>query len=213
MEARLHLIRGNPQGKQVEIPPGTLTVGRAEDRDLIIASTRVSRHHCEIVNDQGRLTLRDAGSGNGTLVNGEKVQEQVLRPGDEVQIGPLTFQVEIDGVRGAPAKPVAKPAAAAKPAPAAQARPAAPARPAPAAQARPAAPKPAAPAKPGAKPKVPAPPQPKRAGGPGDLLASLERLASQAKPGAPSPAKPAGPAKKNDDILEISDDDLLDKGG
>ena len=107
MEARLHLIKGNPKGKQVEIPSGTLTVGRAEDSDLIIASTRVSRHHCEIINEEGKLAIRDKGSGNGTFVNGAKIEEQALDAADEVRIGPLTFVLEIDGVREKPDKPAA----------------------------------------------------------------------------------------------------------
>jgi pSer/pThr/pTyr-binding forkhead associated (FHA) protein len=120
MQVKLHLVKGNPQGKQVEVPPGTLTVGRAEDSGLIIASTRVSRHHCEIANEQIRLVVRDKGSGNGTFVNGAKISEQILGPGDEVRIGPLTFLVEIDGKRqraAQPAKPGLRPGVAAKPAP------------------------------------------------------------------------------------------------
>ena len=120
MQAKLHLVKGNPKGKQVDIPEGTLTVGRAEDRDLIIASTRVSRQHCDFINAEGGVTLRDNNSGNGTLVNGTKIAEQKLEPGDQVTIGPLTFVVEIDGVKekaapaaAPPSKP--KPDAAAKP--------------------------------------------------------------------------------------------------
>ena len=182
MEATLHLIKGNPKGKQVEIPSGTLTVGRAEDSDLIIASTRVSRHHCEIANEAGKLAIRDKGSGNGTFVNGEKVQQQVLGPGDEVRIGPLTFVVEIDGVRG-------KPVQAAAPA-----QPAPPAPPPPTPKRK--APKPKA-----AKPKGPVPPPQKR-GGKDDILASLERLA-----GGVSAGDDTAP---EDDVLEVSDDDLID---
>ncbi len=179
MEATLHLIKGNPKGKQVEIPSGTLTVGRAEDSDLIIASTRVSRHHCEIANEAGKLAIRDKGSGNGTFVNGEKVQQQVLGPGDEVRIGPLTFVVEIDGVRE-------KPVQAAAPA-----QPAPPAPPPPKRK----APKPKA-----AKPKRPVPPLQKR-GGKDDILASLERLAGGVSTDDAAP---------EDDVLEVSDDDLID---
>jgi predicted component of type VI protein secretion system len=174
MEAKLHLIKGNPKGKQVEIPSGTLTVGRAEDSDLIIASTRVSRHHCEIVNGEAHLAIRDKGSGNGTFVNGAKIQEEALEAGDEVRIGPLTFVVEIDGVRKKPA------------------RAAAPAKPAPAPKTK--APKPKAPKPKAAKPKGPVPPGKK--GGKDDILASLERL--------------AGGRPRKDDVLEISDDDLID---
>ncbi len=176
MQVKLHLVKGNPPGKQVEVPPGTLTIGRAEDSGLIIASTRVSRHHCEIVSDQDRVVIHDKGSGNGTLVNGLKVTEQALGPGDEVAIGPLTFQVEIDGKRQRAVQPTARPVAAA--------RPAAPARP------TLAAPKPAAPKKAYGKPS------------PADILSSLENMASK-KPGA----QPA----KGDDVLQISDQDLLDE--
>jgi pSer/pThr/pTyr-binding forkhead associated (FHA) protein len=185
MDVKLHLIKGNPKGKVVDVPDGVLKVGRAEDSDLIIASTRISRHHCEITNDGKTLTLRDLGSGNGSRVNGAKVQQQALAAGDEVQLGPLTFVVAIDGVRQRKAAP-----APAQPKPAAQApKPAA--KPAPAAQQPKAAPKPA--------------PKPAGRPGPADVLSSLERLAAQKKPPQRKPSQ-----TKGDDVLEISDEDLLD---
>ena len=208
MQVKLHLVKGNPQGKQVEVPLGTLTIGRAEESDLIIASTRVSRHHCEILNEAARVLVRDKGSGNGTLVNGEKVQEQILNPGDEIQVGPLTFAIEIDGKRGSIPAPAARPAAPSAKA----AMPAKPAAPAKAAMPQPkVAPKvaPKAPARPAA-------PTPAMGGGrsnPNDILASLERLAGPkpgAKPGGKAAPPPAPGKKKPDDILEISDEDLLD---
>jgi pSer/pThr/pTyr-binding forkhead associated (FHA) protein len=178
MDVKLHLIKGNPKGKTLDVPAGTLNVGRAEDSDLIIASTRVSRHHCEIVNDQGRVVIRDKGSANGTFVNRRKIQDQVLQPGDKVQVGPLTFIVEINGIRKRPSSPAAQQAAkSAKPA------------------ARPSTSKPAA-------PKFQAPQRPR---GPQDIAATLERLAG-GKPSAP--AKPKG-KKTDDNVLQISDDDLL----
>jgi len=179
MQVKLHLVRGNPHGKQVEIPPGTTAVGRAEDSDLIIASTRVSRHHCEIINEETRLLVRDKGSGNGTLVNGEKVEEQVLNAGDEIQIGPLTFRVEIEGASKASA-----PAPASKAAPAPKSAPP-PAKPAPRVRTPP----------PAAKPKIPG-----KAASPQNILASLERLAEKKKTSS---------EKAEDDILDVSDEDLI----
>jgi pSer/pThr/pTyr-binding forkhead associated (FHA) protein len=183
MDVKLHLVKGNPQGKQVEVPAGTLTVGRAEDSDLIIASTRVSRHHCEIVNEHGRLIVRDKSSGNGTFVNGQKVDEQPLAPGDELQIGPLTFAVEIGGVRQA----AKAPAAAAK-----------------SASPKPATPKPA-PAKPAsapqAKAKLAAKPAAGKRASPDDIFASLERMAGGKKKD-----------EDKDDDLGLSDTDSLGSG-
>jgi pSer/pThr/pTyr-binding forkhead associated (FHA) protein len=206
MQVTLHLVKGNPKGKQVEVPEGALTIGRAEESSLIIASTRVSRNHCEIVNDGRTLTLRDKGSANGSYVNGKRVDEQRLKAGDRVQIGPLTFLVEVDGRREsapeaapkpAPPKPPAKPAPA-KAAPSAAAKPPA-KKPTPAAAVPP---KPAAPAKPAPATRAPA-------RGTNDILASLERLAEKRGPGAPSPD---APTPKDEEILEISDEDLLGEG-
>ena len=47
--------------------------------------------------EQEILTVRDLGSRNGTFVNGERVDETILEPGDKMQIGPLNFIVQIDG--------------------------------------------------------------------------------------------------------------------
>jgi pSer/pThr/pTyr-binding forkhead associated (FHA) protein len=58
----------------------------------------ISRRHCEVNMDQGVLTVRDLGSRNGTFVNGERTDETILDPGDEIQIGPLKFIVQVDGV-------------------------------------------------------------------------------------------------------------------
>jgi pyruvate/2-oxoglutarate dehydrogenase complex dihydrolipoamide acyltransferase (E2) component len=209
MEAKLHLVKGNPKGKQVEVPEGVLSIGRAEESALIIASTRVSRNHCEIVNDGRTLLLRDKGSANGSFVNGRRVGEQPLKPGDRLQVGPLTFLVEINGRRESPPEPAAKPAPG-KPTPPAPSKPA-PAVPAKAtppkplgAKAPPA--KPAAPPKPGPRPaaqpkSAPAAPGPRR--GTGDILASLQRMADK------KPTEPSKPSKGGD-VLEISDEDLLD---
>ena len=186
MDVKLCLIKGNPKGKTIEVPAGALKVGRAEDSDLIIASTRVSRHHCEVVNEGTRLVVRDKASANGTLVNGKKVQVQVLQAGDELQIGPLTFTVEINGVRKRPAAtpPNKAPAAGPRPQPQPQA---------------------AKPQQAPAKPKPPQPqPQPRTA--PKDIAATLGRLAG----GRANPAAPAKPAKGAGDVLQISDEDLLD---
>ncbi len=187
MDVKLHLIKGNPKGKQVDVPAGTVAVGRAEDSDVIIASTRVSRNHCEFVHEENALRLRDKESANGTLVNGEKITETELHPGDEVQIGPLTFLVEIDGNR-TPADP--KPEAAPAPEAAPQAEPA-PAKPAP-------APKPT-----GDKPPTKPPAKPR--GGEDDIFSSLERMAG----GEKKKAEGGKESQNEGDVLRLSDDDLL----
>jgi len=212
MEAKLHLIKGNPKGKQVVVPEGTFTIGRAEDRDLILASTRVSRHHCEILNGPDGIVVRDLGSGNGTFVNGKKIQEQKLEPGDHLSIGPLTFLVEIEGVKEKPKPAAPEPGAAPKPAPKpAAAKPAAKPQAKPAAKAKTPFPVPGA-----AKPKTPKVPKPpRRRVSEDEILASLEAMAApkkkEDKEKKPEDAEPKlQDDEGDDDVLTISEDDLLE---
>jgi len=79
--------------------PRTITViGRREDCDLRIPLAEVSRKHCRFIIDNDVLRLEDLGSSNGTYHNGERIQQAIINPGDTVQIGPIIFTVQIDGV-------------------------------------------------------------------------------------------------------------------
>jgi predicted component of type VI protein secretion system len=56
----------------------------------------VSRHHCVFSIDDFSVRLRDLGSTNGTLVNGERIRkETVLSSGDRIIIGNLDFELVI----------------------------------------------------------------------------------------------------------------------
>ena len=57
----------------------------------------VSRQHCEIKVLGEDITVRDLGSANGTYVNGTRIAETTLKPGDEVAVGPVKFFVQING--------------------------------------------------------------------------------------------------------------------
>ena len=72
-------------------------IGRREDCDLRIPLGEISRKHARLVRDGDSLRLEDLGSSNGTYLNGQRVQESVLNPGDSIQIGPVVFVLQIDG--------------------------------------------------------------------------------------------------------------------
>jgi pSer/pThr/pTyr-binding forkhead associated (FHA) protein len=74
-------------------------LGRRQDCDLRIPTRDVSRRHCEIVPGEKRseVIVRDLGSSNGTYVNGKRIAESTLKPGDRLAVGPVTFVVQIDG--------------------------------------------------------------------------------------------------------------------
>ena len=64
-----------------------IAIGRHEANDLQLTSRTVSNYHAEIMNENGRIVLRDLGSTNGTFVNDEKVREQTVESGDRIRIG------------------------------------------------------------------------------------------------------------------------------
>lgn len=97
MNANLVLFKKGGEAKTFPLPSTVTVVGRRQDCDLCVPLMVISRRHCELNQDQGQLKLRDLGSRNGTFVNGRRVEETQLNPGDEIQVGPVKFGVQIDG--------------------------------------------------------------------------------------------------------------------
>lgn len=79
---------------RMPVRAGTMRVGRAADNDLALADERVSRNHGQIGVRHGTLIYRDLGSTNGTFVNGRRVTEIALGPGDTLQLGSSTLTIE-----------------------------------------------------------------------------------------------------------------------
>ncbi|MEM1444674.1 MAG: FHA domain-containing protein [Planctomycetota bacterium] len=97
MDAVLVMIKADGSRRSFPLPDGPTTVGRKNSCGLRIPLTSVSRLHCEFRVDDGRVSLRDLGSSNGTFKNGERIQDTDLNAGDEVEVGPVRFMVVIDG--------------------------------------------------------------------------------------------------------------------
>jgi pSer/pThr/pTyr-binding forkhead associated (FHA) protein len=69
-------------------------VGRSHDADVRVVDSWISRRHCEISEMDGMLVVRDLESTNGTLINGEHIQEALLLPGDRLTVGITSFRVQ-----------------------------------------------------------------------------------------------------------------------
>jgi hypothetical protein len=92
----------DPDGRRREfvIAPRGLTIGRADDNDVVARDVRVSRHHGRIAGRRGTLIYEDLASTNGSKVNGELVNEVVLGEGDLLQVGDTTIVLEVDEAAG-----------------------------------------------------------------------------------------------------------------
>jgi FHA domain/Domain of unknown function (DUF1707) len=86
-----------PPPQRLMLPAGTqrtFTIGRDADCDLVLTDMTVSRSHAGLRREAGGWLLTDAGSTNGTRLNGWRVTEPVpLHAGDEVTFGRLTMVV------------------------------------------------------------------------------------------------------------------------
>jgi len=72
----------------IGLPAGALTIGRSLKSDICVADPLVSRAHATLtVHTNGKVTLRDLASSNGTFVNGRRVIEAQLTDGDIVRVG------------------------------------------------------------------------------------------------------------------------------
>src|SRR4051794_6337480 len=121
MKVQLIVVQGKPEGKMIPLMGPSFKIGRGETCHLRPNSEQVSREHAEFSVTAEKVTVRDLGSRNGTLVNGKALAEPcTLRDRDLIQVGPLTFAISIQGAPApAPAPAPAQPAAAAAaPAPA-----------------------------------------------------------------------------------------------
>ena len=88
--AGLHLVVRRAQGSNgasVPVQGSRLTAGRLERCDLTIQDSTVSREHAAFVRRGERWWVVDLGSTNGTRVNGRRVAEHPLEPGDQVELG------------------------------------------------------------------------------------------------------------------------------
>lgn len=75
---------------------GTAVIGRDPSNAVPLdRDNTASRRHAQILDTGGSYQLQDLGSANGTLVNGARVTEIVLNPGDEVAIGGTRFRFEV----------------------------------------------------------------------------------------------------------------------
>jgi len=92
------MFRSDGDRRSFSLTRDITVVGRREDCDLRIPLAEVSRKHCRLVRDGDSLRLEDLGSSNGTYHNAQRVQEALLRPGDSIQVGPLVFVLQVDGV-------------------------------------------------------------------------------------------------------------------
>ena len=98
MDVNLVMLKNDGSQKTFPLPSSVTVIGRRKNCDLRIPLMSVSKKHCQVHSDGGKLKVRDLGSRNGTQLNGQRVEEADIKAGDHLQVGPLKFVFQVDGV-------------------------------------------------------------------------------------------------------------------
>src|SRR5689334_10706218 len=102
--AKLVLLSAGMTGRTHELKVDKTTIGRVEDNTFQIAEPSVSSHHCEVLLRGSDIVVRDLNSTNGTYINGEKISESVLKPGQTLRLGQIEMRLETGAPAAAPGK-------------------------------------------------------------------------------------------------------------
>lgn len=104
--AKLVILSAGMTGRSQELTVDKITIGRVEDNTFPIADLSVSSHHCEILLQGNDVIVRDLNSTNGTYINGEKITEAGLKPGQVLRLGQVELRLETEAPAGAPKKAI-----------------------------------------------------------------------------------------------------------
>ena len=86
-QAELTIESGPDAGHTHRAGDSALRLGRSPDNDVILRDPATSGHHARLERRGDQFWIVDLGSTNGTLVNGDPIQEKQLSHGDRVTIG------------------------------------------------------------------------------------------------------------------------------
>jgi pSer/pThr/pTyr-binding forkhead associated (FHA) protein len=112
--AKLVIQNQGMTGRACELHTDRTTIGRVEDNTFQIADPSVSSHHCEVHLRGSDIFIRDLNSTNGSFINGNKIEESILKSGQVLRLGQVELKLEVEGAAPAAPAPGSTPAPAKK---------------------------------------------------------------------------------------------------
>ncbi len=83
------------RGRELVLPPGSGTIGRGSECDIVLDAPDISRRHARTIWRSGMARLEDMNSTNGTFLNGDPIRIADMVDGDEIQFGSHRFHVRV----------------------------------------------------------------------------------------------------------------------
>ncbi|MRG96373.1 sigma 54-interacting transcriptional regulator [Polyangium spumosum] len=90
---RVEVIQGPQAGETLELPGPGVRIGSGADCDFKVKDPTVSRHHLTLRIERNKIRILDAGSLNGTTVDGVQVRDGYARPDSRITIGKTEFRL------------------------------------------------------------------------------------------------------------------------
>ena len=84
------------EGRRNVISGERAVLGRSRGCDVVLADPNISREHAEVRRDGSSWVVADLGSTNGIKVNGRRVEQAALEPGDRITLGLTELTFELD---------------------------------------------------------------------------------------------------------------------
>jgi hypothetical protein len=93
--SRLILVK---DGKETSFPlsKDSYTIGRHKNNDIVISNPKVSSFHARLDRSSNGFMLVDLKSRNGSWVNGTKIENELMKTGDEIRLGPARLTYKVD---------------------------------------------------------------------------------------------------------------------
>jgi len=94
IENQVHLkgLSGAFKGREIVVNKDEFVVGRLPECDLVISEDTISSKHAKITKGEEHFEIQDLNSTNGTFVNGEKIEQKILRTDDEITFDIYEFR-------------------------------------------------------------------------------------------------------------------------
>lgn len=90
----LEVVSGSDAGMKRRLPLSIVAIGTASDNDVVLTDRTVSRHHAQLRATPDGLLIRDLGSTNGIYLQGGRVVEAYLQPGDTCFLGDTEIAIK-----------------------------------------------------------------------------------------------------------------------
>lgn len=96
--ARLVISKKGEPSLTHELDAEKTIIGRVEGNSFVVADPSISGQHCEITKSGNNFTVKDLESTNGTFINGRKITEERLIPGNTLKLGEVEMTFEAEGM-------------------------------------------------------------------------------------------------------------------